>query len=208
MSQIRETSEARQRQIVEAARNIIATRGIEALTIREIAKEVGISEGDIYRHFTGKKAILLFLIEDVERTLMESVERAASEEREPVQRLENVLRAHLSYIEQRRGISLLIVAETLRLADKDLRKRMFEVVSRYIARIEEILAQGIRAGHVNKDIDPGMAALTFFALVHTTVTLWALSDAGFSLTERYKPLWESYRAGIAARAFEPGPRGW
>jgi AcrR family transcriptional regulator len=205
MSQIRETSEARQRQIVEAARNIIATRGIEALTIREIAKEVGISEGDIYRHFTGKKAILLFLIEDVEKTLMESVERAASEEREPVQRLENVLRAHLSYIEQRRGVSLLIVAETLRLADKDLRKRMFEVVSRYIARIEEILAQGIRAGHVNKDIDPGMAALTFFALVHTTVTLWALSDAGFSLTERHKPLWESYLAGIAGRTFESGP---
>jgi AcrR family transcriptional regulator len=205
MSQIRETSEARQRQIVEAARNIIATRGIEALTIREIAKEVGISEGDIYRHFTGKKAILLLLIEDVERTLMESVERAASEEREPIQRLENVLRAHLSYIEQQRGVSLLIVAETLRLADKDLRKRMFEVVSRYIARIEEILAQGIRAGHVNKDIDPAMAALTFFALVHTTVTLWALSDADFSLAKRHKPIWQSYRAGIAGRAFESGP---
>lgn len=208
MSQIRKTSEARQRQIVEAARNIIATRGIEALTIREIAKEVGISEGDIYRHFASKKVILLFLIEDVEKTLMELVERAVSEEREPIQSLENVLKAHLSYVEQRRGVSLLIVAETLRLADKDLRKRMFEVVNRYIARIEEILAQVMRSGHVSKDIDLGTAALTFFALIHATITLWALSDASFSLTEKHKPLWESYLAGIAERAFESGRKKW
>ena len=197
MSQIRETGEARQRQIVEAARSIIAARGIEALTIREIAKEVGISEADIYRHFASKKVILLFLIEDVEKTLMEMVNRALSEEREPVQSLENVLKAHLSYVEQRRGVSLLVVAETLRLADKDLRKRMFGVVNRYIARIEEILAQGMRSGHVRKDIDLGTAALTFFALIHVTVTLWALSDASFSLMERHKPLWESYLAGIS-----------
>jgi AcrR family transcriptional regulator len=199
MSHTRETSEARQRQIVEAARNIMVTRGIEALTIREIAKEVGISEGDIYRHFASKKVILLFLIEDVEKTLMELVDRAVSEEREPIQGLENVLKAHLSYIEQRRGVSLLVVAETLRLADKDLRKRMFEVVNRYRARIEEILAQGMRSGHVRKNIDLGTAALTFFALIHATVTLWALSDASFSLTERHKPLWESYLAGITER---------
>ncbi|MBM4461849.1 MAG: TetR/AcrR family transcriptional regulator [Chloroflexi bacterium] len=205
MSQIRETSEIRQQQIVEAARSIVTARGIEALTIREIAKEVGISEADIYRHFASKKVILLFLIEDVEKTLMEMVERAASEEREPVQSLENVLKAHLSYVEQRRGVSLLVVAETLRLADKDLRKRMFEVVNRYIGRIAEILAQGVRSGHVRKDIDLDTAALTFFALVHATVTLWALSDASFSLTERHESLWESYLAGIAEKAFESGP---
>ena len=50
MAQTRESTESRKRQIVEAARTIITSRGMEALTVREIAKEVGISYGDIYRH--------------------------------------------------------------------------------------------------------------------------------------------------------------
>jgi AcrR family transcriptional regulator len=199
MARIKANTESRQRQIVEAARKIIATRGMEALTIREIAKEVGISDGDIYRHFRSKKDILLLLIEDIERTLLGAVDRAASEKREPIESLENVLSAHLSYAEQRRGLSLIIIGETLRLADKDLRKRMFEVVNRYLARIQELLAQGVRSGQVRPDIDLGAAALTFFALVHATVTLWPLNDSSFSLAKRHEPLWKSYLAGIAVR---------
>lgn len=192
MAQTRESSEYRQRQIVEEARKIIATRGMEALTVREIAGDVGISEGDIYRHFTSKKNILLLLIEDIEKNLFDMLEKALSEKPEPLESLENVLKAHLSHVEQRRGISLLVISETLRLEDKDLRKRMYEVVSRYMLRIQEILTRAIKAGQINKNIDVNMLALNFFALIHTTVTLWALSNSDFSLARRYKPLWETY----------------
>jgi AcrR family transcriptional regulator len=184
---------------VEAARKIIATRGMEALTVREIAREVGISDGDIYRHFASKKDILMLLIEDIEKTLLDAVDRAASEKSEPLESLENVLKAHLSYVEQRRGVSLIVISETLRLADKSLGKRMFEVVNRYLRRIEELLAQGVKSGQISQEIDLVIAALTFFAIIHTTVTLWALSNSGFSLAKRHKPLWDSYLASIAAR---------
>ena len=116
---------------------------------------------------------------------------------DPLHSLENVLKAHLSYVEQRRGVSLIVISETLRLADMNLRKRMFEVVNRYLSRIEELLAQGIKSGQISQEIDLGTAALTFFAIIHTTVTLWALSNSGFSLARRHKPLWDSYIANIA-----------
>jgi len=199
MTQIRATTESRQRQIVEVARKIIATRGMEALTVREIAREVGISDGDIYRHFASKKDILMLLIEDIEKTLLEAVERAASEKSEPLESLENVLKAHLSYVEQRRGVSLIVISETVRLTDKNLRKRMFEVVNRYLNAIEELLARGVKSGQISQDIDLGTAALTFFALVHATVTLWALSNSSFSLAKKNKLLWESYMASVAVR---------
>lgn len=169
------------------------------MTIRKVAKEVGISDGDIYRHFPSKKEILLLLIEDIERTLQEAVDRAASEKQQPLDSLENVLKAHLSYVEQRRGVSLIVISETLRLSDTDVRKRMFEVVNRYIGRIEELLAQAVKAGQVRQDLHLDTAALTFFALVHATVTLWALSGFDFALAKRHKPLWESYVVSIAAR---------
>ena len=199
MSSTRESTELRRRQIVDAARRIIATRGTDALTIREIAKEVGISDGDVYRHFENKRDIILLLIEDIERTLLKAVERASHEKNKPLASLSNVLKAHLSYVEQRRGISLIIISETVRSADSDLRQRMFKVVDQYICRIEELLAHGVELGQVRKDLDINTAAFTFFALVHGTVTLWALSDSAFSLAQRHKPLWDSYLASIAVR---------
>jgi len=184
---------------VEAARKIIATRGMEALTVREIAREVGISDGDIYRHFASKKDILMLLIEDIEKTLLEAVERAATEKAGTLESLGNVLKAHLSYVEQRRGISLIVISETVRLADKNLRRRMFEVINRYLNAIEGLLARGVKSGQIRQDIDPGTAALTFFALVHATVTLWALSNSSYSLAKKNKLLWESYMASLAGR---------
>lgn len=197
MTRVRSSTGERQHQIIDAARKIIATRGMENLSIRDLAKEVGISEAAIYRHFPSKKDILLLLIEDIEKTLLDTVDRAATEKKDPLHGLENVLRAHLSYVEQRRGVSLIVISETLRLADMNLRKRMFEVVNRYLSRIEELLARGIKSGQISQEIDLSTAALTFFAIIHTTVTLWALSNSGFSLARRHKPLWDSYIANIA-----------
>lgn len=194
----RESTEYRQQQIVEAARKIVASRGMEVLTIREIAKEVGVSDGDIYRHFASKRDILFLLIKDIENTLFDMFDQAVSEKQEPLERLENVLKSHLSYSEQRRGISLIVIAEALRLADKDIRKGMFEVVYQYIGRIRELLAQAVKTGAVSKNVDLDMAALIFFSLVYTTVTLWALSNHDFSLAKRHKPLWESYLLAVAA----------
>jgi AcrR family transcriptional regulator len=199
MTQTRETTEERRRQIVSAARKITAAKGMQVLTIREIAKEVGISEGDVYRHFPSKKDIIILLIEDVERTLLETVERAAAEKYGALESLSNVLKAHLSYVEQRRGISLIVISETVRLADKNLRRRMFEVINRYLNAIEGLLARGVKSGQIRQDIDLSTAALTFFALVHATATLWALSNSSFSLAKKNKPLWESYMASLDGR---------
>lgn len=199
MTQTREPTEERRRQIVSAARKITAARGMQVLTIREIAKEVGISEGDVYRHFPSKKDIIVLLIEDIEKTLLDTVEKAAAEKSGALESLGNVLKAHLSYIEQRRGISLIVISEIVRLADKDLRRRMFEVINRYLSAIEELLARGVKSGQIRQDIDLSTAALTFFALVHATVTLWALSNSSFSLAKKNKRLWESYMAGLAGQ---------
>lgn len=187
----------RQRQIVEAARKIIATRGMGSLTIRQIAGEVGISNANVYSHFATKNDVLLLLIDDIEKTLLDAVERAVSEKQQPLEMLENALKSHLSYTEQRRGVSLIVIAETLHLADKELRKRMFEVVNRYVARIRDLVAEGVQSGQVRQDVDLDTAALLFFALVHATATLWALSGFRFPLARRHKLLWESYRASIA-----------
>jgi len=60
----RQNTFVRQKQIVNAVRRLITKYGSEQITVRRIAKEIGISEGSIYRHFKCKRDILLLLVRD------------------------------------------------------------------------------------------------------------------------------------------------
>jgi AcrR family transcriptional regulator len=44
--------------IIDAARELFVTRGVEAVTMREIAKRIGYSATSIYLHFADKEAVL------------------------------------------------------------------------------------------------------------------------------------------------------
>lgn len=102
-----ETTEIRQRQIVDAARKVIIKYGSEHVTVKRIAKEVGISEAAIYRHYKSKRDILSFLIESVGELLTEDITKTAIKGAgSPLILLENVVRNQLSAIEQRRTVFL------------------------------------------------------------------------------------------------------
>lgn len=70
----------RRQQILEAARRAFSRRGdVAGTTIRDIATEAGISEGNIYRHFDSKEELF---VEAAVRPLQEAFERGEQQMRE------------------------------------------------------------------------------------------------------------------------------
>src|SRR5262245_5781602 len=55
---------ARER-LYATAMQLIAARGYEATTLRDIAKEAGVSVGLLYRYFPGKQAVVLALYDEL-----------------------------------------------------------------------------------------------------------------------------------------------
>src|SRR3982750_1566386 len=49
------------------AMRLIAQRGYEATTLRDIAKEAGVSVGLLYRYFPSKQAVVIALYEELSR---------------------------------------------------------------------------------------------------------------------------------------------
>ena len=58
--------ELEQTEIIDKSISIIGTKGIQGLTIKNLSKEIGISEPGIYRHFESKTASLLALLSTFE----------------------------------------------------------------------------------------------------------------------------------------------
>lgn len=61
----------RRQEIVEAALEILNTKGVHRLTAAEIAAAVGIADGTIFRHFRNKEAIVNAAIDHYEQLLFQ-----------------------------------------------------------------------------------------------------------------------------------------
>jgi AcrR family transcriptional regulator len=191
--QKRRTTEVRRRQIADAARELIIKYGSEHITGRRIAKEIGITEGAIYRHFKSKRDILSFLIEDIEANLVADIERGMTSGATPLQVIDNTMKSHISSIEQRRGVTFLVIAEIISLGDKKLNRQASEVLNRYTGRIRDIISEGAKSGELRDDVAPETAAILLSATIQGLVNLWALSNYSFSLEESYLSLWRLLR---------------
>lgn len=190
----------KQKRIVSCARGIIVAKGMERLTTREIAKELKITDGALYRHFKGKRDILDLLVDDIEETLMSVLMEAASSAKDPLKKLENIFKTHLSYAEQRKGISFIIISQILSSRDKKLQRKMFGVVNKYLKTIKAILKEGISKGQFRRDINLTSASLIFFGMVQSAVTHWGLSGFRLQLKKgRLEETFSLYREGIIAR---------
>jgi AcrR family transcriptional regulator len=186
-------------QFVDAARKLIIKKGSEHVTVRELAKAVGLTEGALYRHFKSKSDVLSFLVDDIEETLLVEMSSVGKEALSPLAALDAILARHLSFVEQRRGVSFQVIAEIISLGDKKLNKKAFETITRYTARIEGLLIEGIRVGEIRDDIDPASAAMLLFSAVQGLVNVWALSNYSFNLQQRYEPLWRLFLDTVGRR---------
>lgn len=89
--------EERRAQIVAAARSLFAAEGTDNVSMRKIAKQVGITQAAIYQHFENKEAIFFVIIEGFFADLLAALEAAIAQETEPLRRLRRSMRAYIEH---------------------------------------------------------------------------------------------------------------
>ena len=195
--QRRQSTEVRRTQIADAARTVAVKYGSEHVTVRRIAKEIGVSEGALYRHFRSKHDILSLMVERMQEDIVGGIKEGAAGQT-PLGILEDALRNHMSSIEQRRSVSFQVIAEIISLGDKELNRQASEALDSYAGHIRDLLSEGIEAGEIRKDVDPEKAATLITAAIQGLVSRWALGNYSFNLEQQYLALWNMLRATIVS----------
>lgn len=192
---IRETTEVRQLQITEAALQIIGQKGINGATTAEIASVVGISEGNIYRHFKNKEEIFIAVIEKIGKDL-ESLLDAVSEIDAPLQKLAEIFKRHLSYIEEHIGIPRIIFSEEVLVLNKNLRTKVRHNISQYSRGVCSIISEAQEAGIINRKLDPGVVTSMFIGTINFTAIQWVMNDFSPALTAEVETLWGTFQTAV------------
>jgi len=189
----------RQAQITEAALEVIGNNGFKGLTISALARRVGIADGNVYRHFKDKDAVLEAIINAIGIALKRIVKESCKEESDPLSCLEKVFTKHISFLENHRGIPRIIFSDEMYSGNKKLALKLKGNVMEYVEKIKNILRQGVRDESLDCNLDVDAAAIAFVGLIQSTALQWVLFGYSFSPKARGKKIWQIYLKGILSR---------
>lgn len=187
----------RRDQIVGAALGIIARSGVKGLTTAAIAREVGVSEANLYRHFRNKDEILYETVRNIGEGLLRNLENVFRLTASPLMSLKRIFMFHLDYIEKNEGIPRLMFSEEIHMGNEELKKKLLGSIVTYAARLEGLIREGQKAGAIRCDLNPRAAALTLIGMVQVTAMRWSLSGFSFPLVDEGMKLWETYKKCIS-----------
>lgn len=85
--------------LIEAALNLIGEQGVEALSVREVARRAGVSPGAPFRHFANRTALLTAVAEQAGQRLRDAVDEvmAKTQRQAPMARFAALGRVYLAW---------------------------------------------------------------------------------------------------------------
>jgi AcrR family transcriptional regulator len=143
---IRKSTDIRQVEIKSAVLSIIFRDGLKKVSTKNIAKEVGISEGSIFRHFASKNDIILSIMDDVISELIESLRRISLENTPPPERLFKYLCRTITYLIENKGITILLFSEASYENDEKLITKLNHIFNNQKQLAGKIVSDGIALG--------------------------------------------------------------
>ena len=162
----------RTEQILNAASEIVADHGLDALRMDDVAERTKLSKGSLYRYFRSKHDLSLAMLERVLQRELDSVERisasAANSEsalREFVDAVINDITMIIRWMPISYGF--LAIAFRNRLVQRSLKNYL----RRYIDALIPIIRSGVESGEFS-EVDPEEAAVAVAAVVEGTMLLW------------------------------------
>lgn len=181
-----------------AALGLFARRGYAAVSMREIAGEVGVGAGALYNHFATKQDLLADLMEDHMRALIAAWDESPGAAASPAEALPAFTRFHLRF-HRDKSDAVFVSYNELRSLEPQNFERIEALRSDYEARLADVLARGAAAGDFHAP-EPKIAAMSLIAML-TGVTGWYRSGGRLTADAI-----EALYVDMVARAVRPDDR--
>jgi AcrR family transcriptional regulator len=160
-TRLRLTADERRRAVLDAASQSFAGSSYRGATTADIAREAGITEPILYRHFGSKRDLYLACLDEAWRSFREVAENALAED--PGGCLGVIGDAYMTKKARIRLVDLWIQALTEAADDAVIAKAVREQVREVHAFFADVIRRGQEAGTVHADRDAVAEAWIFVA---------------------------------------------
>lgn len=171
---------SRRQQILETAAELFAARGFHGVSVADLGAAVGISGPGLYKHFTGKDAVLAEMLVSISEELLTVGRQRVAEAPDPEAALDALVDWHVEFALRHRPLIVVQDRDWESLPETD-RERVRALQREYV----ELWADRLRAVHGDLEPDRARAmAHAAFGLINSTPHSGLLPDGDMSLLLR------------------------
>jgi TetR/AcrR family transcriptional regulator, fatty acid metabolism regulator protein len=185
-------------QILSAAIKVFAERGFSQSTISQIAQEAGVADGTIYLYFKNKDDILVQFYERMTDHVSSRFWEAVEEGQSAIEKLQNLIRAHLEVFESQPNGAIVYQSET------HLQWRLVQEPTRQMSRmyrevISKLVALGQKEGTIRTDLYVGLVKRLINGAVEEVINTWIHTGMDHDLASMAEPLVDLFLRGIGTQ---------
>jgi AcrR family transcriptional regulator len=157
----------RRRLLVRAAMRAAGLRSLAGVTADDVAREAGVSRAAVLKYFADRDAIVSAVLDEVERSVREQVERVRASTNDPVRLLVNLSVAYGATLERGFDYAAIMLSWSAFVRDPKIGDRLQRIFLDFVALADATIRDGIRQKKISSDIDIELAAWTFVGYFST-----------------------------------------
>lgn len=170
----------------------------ERITTAALAREVGVSEAALYRHFPSKARMFEGLITFIEDTLFLRISMILNEESGASARCEKILTLLLTFCARNPGMTRLLTGDALAGETERLRTRIAQFYSRLEAQLKQILREAQIRENLKPTSSPAALANLLLASCEGRLVQFVRSEFEQSPLEYWDTQWEFLERNLLA----------
>jgi len=178
----------RQKEIIDASIELIAEKGIQGLTIKNLAHKIKVTEPAIYRHFESKTEILMTMLNNLDEFTSKFTDEVLHKNIPPLSKLEEIFKCYFTIFAEHPYWVAVIFADEIFKNEELLAKRIQNLLEKKENVFMRIISEAQKEGSIRKDINKKHIAILFMGSLRLIIKKWELSGFAFDLLKEGKKL--------------------
>lgn len=171
----------RQKEIVNAAMEIISANGIQGLTIKNMAHKIGITEPAIYRHFSNKIEILIAVLDLFKENTERIFEIEIANKQSAIAKIEHLFSCHISSFTKSPSLVSVVFSEEIFRNEAILVDKIKEIIEKNHGILRELISKGQVEGEIRTDLTANQLAIIIMGTLRLFVKKWQLANFNYNL---------------------------
>ena len=192
----RSRSGSRREEILQTLASMLEATPGARITTAALAREVGVSEAALYRHFPSKSKMFEGLILFIEETVFSRVTRIVAEQSSSLRKCQQILAMLLTFCERNPGISRILTGDALTGETDRLRARVASLFDRLETQLRQILREAEIQEGLRTTLPVALSANLLLAAAEGRISQFVRSDFRRGPTEYWEEQWKVIAAGF------------
>jgi len=179
-------SNLRRGQLTRAAYKVVGQKGYYEFTVRDIAREAGLSTGLVHYYFKNKEDLLLNLLKEINRNMTIILNRNISTSDDPREKLNIFMRQAFDLVKNEKDYFYIVIDFWTQVNKNERMKRAnIKLFKSYRDEISKILNEGVEKGVFMKmDID--YTAAVIISIIQGLIIQYVIDNNAFNYEDYTK----------------------